>query len=168
MRALPLATAALVAALLAAPASGSHRDDLWATVNICDTADYPNTIGIRASMPGNSRRPRQRMYVRFRAQWYSREEERWHNLAGARTDWIKLGSARFESRQDGYTFEFDPPAGSSYVLRGAVNYKWRDRRHRHGRVRWVTVRKERENTKGGHSSQSGDPPGYSSGLCEIF
>jgi hypothetical protein len=164
----PLAPAVLAAALLAAPAPASHRGDLWATVNICDTADYPNTIGIRASMPGNERRPRQRMYVRFRVQWFSREAQRWHNLAGGRSDWIKLGSARFESRQDGYSFEIEPPAGTTFVLRGAVDFKWRDRRHRRGRVRWVTVRKKRENTRSGHPSESGDPPGYSSGLCEIL
>jgi hypothetical protein len=168
VRLLPLAPAALVALLLAAPASASHRGDLWATVNICDTADYPNTIGIRASMPGNERRPRQRMYVRFRVQWFSRETQRWHNLTGARSDWIKLGSARFESRQDGYSFELGPTAGGSFVVRGVVDFKWRDRRHRGGKVRWVAVRKERENTRRGHPSESGDPPGYSNGLCEIF
>jgi hypothetical protein len=167
VRAVPLASAVLASAFLGAPAPASHRGDLWATVNICDTADFPNTIGIRASMPGNSRRPRQRMYVQFRAQWFSRTEQRWHNLSGARSRWIRLGSARFESRQDGFTFEFDPPAGSSFVLRGVAYFKWRDRRHRGGRVRWVTVRKERENTKRGHPSSSGDPAGYSDGLCEI-
>jgi hypothetical protein len=151
-----------------APAAASHRGDLWATVNICDTVDYPDTIGIRASMPGNRRRPRQRMYVRFGVQWFSREAQRWHNLAGGRSDWIKMGSARFESRQDGYSFVLDPPLGSSFVLRGVVHFKWRDRRHRDGRVRWVTVRKRRENTRGGHPSESGDPPGYSSGLCEVL
>ena len=38
----------------AAPARADDAD-LWATVNVCDTAAHPNEIGIRASMPGGKR-----------------------------------------------------------------------------------------------------------------
>ena len=64
-----LSLAMLVALAAAAPAQAGHPD-LWATVNVCDTAAFPDAMGVRASMPGNG--TRQRMYMRFNASWYDR------------------------------------------------------------------------------------------------
>jgi len=57
----------LLAALLAAAPAEARKGDAWATVNVCDTATNPNTIGIRGSMPGLKRKTR--MTMRFRVQY---------------------------------------------------------------------------------------------------
>src|SRR5436190_4806624 len=98
-------TVAIVTLLLLAPAALAKKRSLisspllWATVNVCDTAENPDTIGVRASMPGSGRSGEQ-MYVRFRVQYYSRSENRWHNITrGADSGWVAVGSARFRVRQ---------------------------------------------------------------------
>src|SRR5689334_5834249 len=71
-----LATAAALCAV-AAPAAVHAADAptvdespyLWATINICDTAKHPDTIGIRASMPGSGK-AKERMYMRFQVQYW--------------------------------------------------------------------------------------------------
>ena len=129
MAPLPILLCLLVAA---APAEAAKRDPwLWATVNVCDSATSPNAMGVRASMPGN--RSRERMYMRFSAQWYSKARKRWLRVEGASSRWVRVGSAMPRYRQAGYTFEFDPPARGVFLVRGVVDYQWRKRR-RGGRV----------------------------------
>src|SRR3954466_11201050 len=165
-RAIPVAL--LTALLAAVPASAAqHRPHsiyqsplLWATVNVCDTPEHPDTIGIRGSIPGSGV-PGEQMFVRIQAQYFSRAERRWHNiLQGADSGWIAVGSARFTSRQAGWSFRFVPPGdGSSDVLRGAVTFEWR----RDGKV----VRHLRKRTSDGHRSATGaDPAGYSASSCQ--
>lgn len=155
------ALAAVLCLALAAPAASAPRPrDLWATINVCDTASHPDQLGVRARMPGNG--TRQVMYMRFRVHYYSEAEGIWHDVGGdGLSDWIRLGSARIRHREGGYTFSFDPPAaGSRFILRGVVEFQWRRGR--------TIVRRARANTKGGFESTRGaDPPGYSSGICEI-
>lgn len=158
------ALAALAAALLLAFALPVHAAprprDLWATINVCDSAAQPNQLGIRARMPGNG--TRQTMYMRFRLHWFSEQEGIWHNVGGSGISrWVRLGSARIRHREAGYTFSLDPPVdGGRFILRGVVEYQWRKGRR--------VMRRARANTKGGFESTRGaDPPGYSSGLCEI-
>jgi hypothetical protein len=142
--------------------------DLWATVNICDTLRYPNQMGVRASMPGDG--TGKRMWIRFRAQFFNAAKNQWFNVKGnGDSGWVLAGSARYQSREAGWTFSFTPPAaGSTFTLRGVVSFQWRVRRRMNGRVKTVVVRRATENTKGGYKSTVGaDPPGYSSGLCEI-
>jgi hypothetical protein len=104
-------------------AAAASSQYLWATVNRCDTASSPNQMGVRASMPGNGER--QRMYMRFRAQYW--DGDAWRPVAGVGVSrWVYAGSARYRSRQAGWTFDFDQPdAGSTYTLRGVVEYQWR-------------------------------------------
>lgn len=150
----------IVTLALPAPAGASHAKDLWATVNICDTKRNPNVLGVRASMPGNG--TRQTMWMRFRASYFDRVTERWRDVGGSsRSPWIKLGDARYRSRQAGRKFEIDPPVPtSSHVVRGLVEYQWR----RGKRV----VRRARQKTLSGHpTGRHGDPRGYSAGVCEI-
>jgi hypothetical protein len=159
---------ALLAALAAlgvsaAPASAArtvdHNPRLWATVNICDTAKHPNTIGIRASMPG-SRFKRERMYMRFRVQFFSRAEQRWKLVrSGADSGWVFVGLARFAARQGGNSFEFSPPAAGSTLLRGVAYFQWR----RKGKV----VRRARKRTTANHPASQADPAGYSAATCSI-
>lgn len=160
-RLIPAAVAAALAFAVAVPAAAAPRPrDLWATVNVCDTEAHPNQLGVRARMPGNG--TRQTMYMRFRVHYFSEQEGIWHNVGGTGISrWIRLGSARIRHREAGYTFSFDPPAaGTRFILRGVVEYRWRRGR--------TIVRRARTNTKGGFESTRGaDPPGYSSGVCEI-
>ncbi len=91
---------------------------LWATVNVCDTSASPDTIGIRGSMPGSGVRA-ERMYMRFEVQYFSRSEQRWHNITqGADSGWVSVGSARYRARQAGWSFRFAAPTdGSTELLR---------------------------------------------------
>jgi hypothetical protein len=140
--------------------------NLWATVNICDTANYPNQMGVRASMPGNG--TRQKMYMRFHAQFYNPNTKKWFNVKGiAASPWLLAGSARFKTRQAGYNFSFAPQS-APFTLRGVVDFQWRaKRRTKHGKRKMVVVRTLHANTKGEHPAAGADPPNYSSGTCEI-
>src|SRR3954447_20239980 len=158
---------AIVTLLVLAPAALAKRRSLisspllWATVNVCDTPANPDTIGIRGSIPGSGRSGEQ-MYIRFRVQYYSRSENRWHNITrGADSGWVAVGSARFKVRQAGWSFRFVPPGdGTSHFLRGVAAFEWR----RGDKV----VNHAQERTTGRHRSATGaDPAGYSAPNCEI-
>src|SRR5918999_4171153 len=95
---------------LAAPGTAAARpaaaDRLWATVNVCDTSEHPNEVGIRASMPGRPLGASRRM--RFRVQW--RDGDRWRYVTGADSGWRALKRAGGRAIESGWSFEFVPPA----------------------------------------------------------
>lgn len=167
-----LATSALVAALLAAAAAPAGASParagsvltsklLWATVDVCDTAKHPDTIGVRGSMPG-SLVDGERMFLRIRVQYLSRVDDAWHNIMkGADSGWIALGSARHRVRQAGADFAFVPPAsGLGVRLRGAVAFEWR--------AGSKVVRHTRRRTTSGHVAAAGaDPTGFSAASCVV-
>ena len=161
-----LLIAALALGLAAAPASArpadvSRAQDLWATINVCDTLAHPDTIGIRGSMPGLRRVST--LWMRFQVQYFAKDDQKWHNLTGptARSEWKNLGRARTRVVESGQNFTFLPPAGGgTHTLRGAVWFKW----VRKGR----TVKKLRRITESGHrSTADSDPAGYSAAICQI-
>lgn len=162
-----LAAAALgAAALLLAGSAGAQRDvpieaspKLWATVNVCDTAEHPDVIGIRASMPGTGRR--HGLWMRFEVQYRSPADGQWHRIAaGADSGWRRVGTSITRRIESGWNFTFLAPDSGEHVLRGVVSFRWT----RAGR----TVRRLREITVGGHRSTRGaDPPGYSAATCRI-
>lgn len=164
---------AIAMALLPAVAPAAKKKPApgyqWATINICDTLRHPNEMGVRASMPGNG--TYQRMYMRFRAQFYNSEKKKYENVQGSGfSGWIYAGSARYKYRQAGFTFSFDPPGpGASFTLRGLVDLQWRQKQKtKSGKLRWLVVRKAQLITKAGLKGVRGsDPPGFSSGVCEI-
>lgn len=144
----------------ALPAGAATSKDLWATVNVCDTQIHPNMMGVRASMPGDAQHTR--MYMRFIAQYYDRSSQLWSEVTGSGVSrWIYVGSGDYARRQAGYTFAFDQPdAGKTFVLRGAVDFKWTKGRR--------IVRTAHLITKAGHPNTKGaDPKSYSASLCEI-
>src|SRR2546423_2997998 len=178
---LPPLVAATAAALLASsalaaspavtggarqPSSGGGRASavnmassrlLWATVNVCDTAEQPNSLGIRASMPGNGLR--ERMYMRFRAEYYNGATNAWTRADHGVSPWVYVGSARYQYRQGGWTFDFAQPASNqTYTMRGLVDFQWRARKRRrhhrrHSRLarshraRWVVARRRTKPTR---------------------
>jgi hypothetical protein len=155
---------ALILAVALAPAGAEARKKkpnyLWATVNICDTPKHPDTLGVRARMPGNGRH--QRMYMRFTAQFQGKGWER-----VARSNWEYAGSALFTWQESGHTFPFDKPmAGVSYLTRGYVEFQWRaKRKHRKG---WWVVRRAHKLTEAGHHpTRNADPKQFSAARCRI-
>jgi hypothetical protein len=154
----------VIVVAFAAPAAASARVP-WATVNVCDTASNPDTIGVRGSMPGliGSHPPATEMFMRFQVQ-YERDDGSWRLLSsGGDSGFIDAGRARTRgSRQAGHSFRLSPPrAGNVYTLRGLVTFEWRAK---DGTV----VRRARRRTTAGHRSTAGaDPTGFSAAECTI-
>jgi len=157
-----LGTAILAATAQAAPVGPEpvgNSPDLWATVNVCDTHAHPDTLGIRASMPGSGRE-REEMFMRFSVQYYG-ADRRWHR-AGRRSvsDFIDLGSGDARARQGGWTVRFSRRTPRPQFLRGAVVFEWRVHGH--------AVRRAKVVTESGHPSSTGaDPKGFSAGTCRL-
>ncbi len=149
-------SAAMILALLA-PAAASAKDppDQWATVNLCDTVKRPDTIGIRASMPGVPKGAR--LLMRFRAQF--KTGTAWQDVKGANSGWQRVGSAHGTAVESGWSFAFAHPA-SATTLRGMVQLRWR---RDDGTLRQVELA-----TEAGHRSSAGaDPADYSAGTCTL-
>jgi hypothetical protein len=153
------------------------RRPFWSTVNICDTADSPNALGIRASVPGNG--SDERIWARYTAQWWSGAAQEWKTVGGSGvTDWSYVGPADMSARQSGWTFRFvQPPSGTTYVMRGIVEVQWRDApsrarsaRRRHRTARRASVVRERTllTETGMQGVQGGDPAGTSKAMCLIW
>jgi hypothetical protein len=154
-----------VALLCAAPAAAAAARTPWATVNVCDTASNPDTIGIRGSMPAmtTAHPPASELFMRFQLQ-YERSDGTWRFLSsGGDSGFIDAGKARGRTpRQAGHSFTVSPPkAGNVYTLRGLVTFEWRAK---DGTV----VRRARKRTTAGHRSTAGaDPAGFSAAECTI-
>lgn len=136
-----------------------HSHELWATIDVCNPADQPDTVGIRGSMPGD-KRAGDKMYMSFRLQYMSASGQ-WVDLAsGASSGFVAVGSGA-SSRQGGTSFELKPVAGKpAATLRGVVDFEWR-----HGRKIVVSGT---EPTAAGHKSLAGaDPANFSAATCVI-
>jgi hypothetical protein len=164
MRARPTLIVLLASAALALPGPAHARAerDLWATVNVCDTTAFPDTMGVRASMPGT--KPRRRLLMRFSAQFYDVGEGAFVRTVN-RSRWLRVGKGGSESIQSGFDFRFDaPPVGSSFTLRGVVDFRWMGRR----KGRWRVVKRATKITRAGiRDVEDADPPGYSRAVCQI-
>jgi hypothetical protein len=143
--------------LVLAPSAAEARDSTpWATVNVCDTAKQPDTIGIRASMPGSPKGVR--LSMRFRVQ-YKVDDDTWADVDGADSGWRVLGTAKGVPAESGWSFTFAKPS-KPVTLRGVVRLRWRkgDALPRSAEVA----------TEAGHRSSAGsDPPGYSAAVCAL-
>lgn len=152
----------LVVPIATAHAASSREDArvVWATVNVCDTENAPDTIGIRASMPG-SRSGAEVRWMRFVVDYYSQEDDRWHRLGdGGDSGFLRVGRGR-RPRQFGRSMRIAPVAGEPVLLRGRVYFQWRTEG---GDV----LQSERTRTRKGRRSNAGaDPPGYSAASCTI-
>lgn len=134
---------------------------LWATINVCDTAKHPDTIGIRASMPGSGRKG-ERMYMRFQVQYFKVSANQWANTdATADSGFQPVGAAKYRRRESGWNFSITPPpAGRTFRLRGVVTFEWRKGDE--------VVRRAKKRTRSGHEDTVGaDPKGFSAAECVI-
>jgi hypothetical protein len=133
---------------------------LWATINVCNASDQPDTVGVRGSMPGDGR-AHDTMYMRFRLQYMDTATKHWVDLAnGAAPGFVALGAAR-SVRQAGSSFQLMPVAGKPAVmLRGVVTFQWR-------RGARVLTSASRPTTAGRESLAGADPAGTSAATCLI-
>jgi hypothetical protein len=133
--------------------------ELWATIDVCDPADEPNTVGIRGSMPGDGQ-TNQKMYMSFRLQ-YMNASKQWVDLAsGASSGLVAVGGGA-SARQGGTTFDLKPVTGQPPVtLRGVVDFEWR-----HGKT--VVLSAARPTTVGHKSLAGADPADFSAATCII-
>lgn len=163
--ALAVATVVLSAVAPASARRGAtifQSRHLWATIDVCNTKTQPRTVGVRGSMPGSGVGA-ERMFMRFRVQYHVTGPEQWAYVgAAADSGFVPVGSGVYKARQAGRSFRIAPAAtaGTTYVLRGVVDFEWR----RGTRA----VRHARKATTAGHVSLAGsDPPGYSAAACSL-
>jgi hypothetical protein len=165
LSALPLALAALLligASALGASASAAAENtvvskhsletsrQLWATIDVCNAKDQPDTVGIRGSMPGDDQ-PHETMYMSFRLQYLAN---------GAAPTFVAVGPAK-AARQAGRSFQLVPVAGKpASTLRGVVSFQWR-------RGTTVVHAISRPSTAGHESLAGADPAGFSAATCLI-
>jgi hypothetical protein len=153
----------LVLAGAIAPASGHsllQSRELWATVDVCNPKDKPNTIGVRGSMPSDGH-PKDVMYMRLRVQYLDTTKKEWLNISkGGDSGLKKLGSGAL-SRQSGLSVEIAPLVSQpAFTLRGYVTFQWRQG----AKVLQTATRL----TTPGHTSLAGaDPRGYSAATCKL-
>jgi hypothetical protein len=160
-----IAAVALVA-LLALPTAATARRNplrsphLWATVNVCDTPQQEDTIGVRGSMPGTGSHG-QRMYMRITIDYFDQEAQDWRPV-GREGDSGRfyVGASTHKVRQSGMSFAFVPPASGSLLLRGNVRFEWR-------RGRRIVYHATRVTEAGHANAAQADPPHYSAATCEI-
>jgi hypothetical protein len=139
----------LALAASAAPARAADPK-VWATVNVCDTEQHPNEIGIRAALPAR----RGRAALRFRVQYHDLAADRWRWVQAADSGWRKAGNVR----ESGWSFEVT--GAGTPILRGVVGYRWT----RRGKI----VGRAQRLTETGHRSTAGaDPAGFSAATCRI-
>jgi hypothetical protein len=133
---------------------------LWATVDVCNPSDQPNTVGVRGSMPGDDH-ARDEMYMRFRLQYLDSSTKHWVDLShGADSGFLAVGAAK-SARQTGRSFQLVPVAGKPAAsLRGVVSFQWR-----RGTAIVFTISRP---TTAGHKSLAGaDPANFSAAACLI-
>ncbi len=148
------------AATAASTRAAGATKGLWASINKCDTSDFPDTVGVRGSMPGLGKR-RTIASMRFKVQFKRPSDGAWLDAGpDARSGWKRLGAVTGAVLESGQDFTFEPPASGSHVLRGVVDYRW----SRKGTV----VRERTRITAAGHRSSAGaDPGSFSAATCVI-
>ncbi len=132
--------------------------ELWATINVCNPADQPYTVGIRGAMPGDGQSG-DRMYMSFRLQYLNPVTGRWAEGGnGTSSPYILVGSSS-AARQDGSSFQLVKSATNAVqTLRGVVDFQWR-------RGRTVLQSAERTTSAGHRSLAGADPASYSAARC---
>jgi hypothetical protein len=137
-----------------------RSSQLWATIDVCNPSDQPDTVGVRGSMPGDAH-SKDAMFMRFRLQYLNSATKHWVDLAnGADSGFLAVGAAK-SARQAGFTFQLTPvPGKPAFMLRGVVSFEWR----RGSTIEYAISRP----TTASHKSLSGaDPAGFSAADCSV-
>lgn len=129
---------------------------LWATINVCDSAQYRNSVGVRGQMPALGFRATLSMTIQV--EYWSRSARGFVPVPGsAAIATESLGRQSTGRQQAGAIFPFRAHAG---LLAALVTFTWK----RDGDVigqarRWTTT---------GHpNADYGSPPGYTAARCRI-
>lgn len=126
---------------------------LWATVNVCDSRRYPNTIGVRGQMPTLGFPASMSMYVQVN--YFSNAKQVFEPIRNA-TMRIGIGRSATGLEQAGSTFVFPRHTG---LLNATIKFTWA-----RGSVLAQTARR----TTGGHKDVDySSPPRYSARECRI-
>jgi hypothetical protein len=144
-----------------APHSLYKSRELWATIDVCNPTDQPNTVGVRGSMPGDGQ-AHDTMYMSFRLQYEDSATGKWIDLSSGSTapTFVSIGAAS-SARQAGRSFQLMPVAGKpAFTLRGVVSFQWR-------RGATVVHAVSRPTTAGQLSLAGADPTGFSAATCLI-
>jgi hypothetical protein len=134
--------------------SAERSRALWATVNVCDTKQFPHTLGVRGQMPalgfGSS------LSINIQITFFDKTQKRFRPVPNAAMR-VPLGHVANGLQQGGATFTFQPHTG---LLSADVEFTWT----RAGKVLAQTTRR----TTGGHKSADfGSPPHFSAPQCTI-
>jgi hypothetical protein len=132
---------------------------LWATIDVCNPADQPDTVGVRGSMPGDDH-SKDQMFMSFRLQYMNATTKQWVDLSKTAPSYVAVGAAK-TARQGGSSFELKPVTGNAgFTMRGVVSFQWR----RGSTVEYTVSRP----TTAGHQSLTGaDPVGFTAATCKI-
>jgi hypothetical protein len=132
---------------------------LWATIDVCNPPDQPQTLGVRGSMPGDHH-AHDTMYMRFRLQYMNTATKTWTDLSKASASYAVVGTGS-SPRQAGRSFQLNPVAGQpAFTLRGVVGFQWR-------RGKTVLAQTSLATTAGRDSLAGADPAGFSAATCLI-
>jgi hypothetical protein len=127
---------------------------LWATVNICNSKRYPDTIGIRGQMPSLGFAAWLSMNIQLN--YYSPADKQFIPLPSGGTHTTRLGRSSVKLQQGGATWNFNKPV----LLDASVQFVWR----RAGKLLGETT----QTTTAGHrTEQFGSPTHYSAKQCQI-
>lgn len=127
---------------------------LWATINICDTRDQPNVLGVRGQMPSLGFPAWLSMEIHLA--YYDKTQKRWVTDPGTQKT-IRLGRSAHGLQQGGATYTFP---GATPQLQASVRFVWR----RSGNLLGTT----QQLTAAGHpQADFGSPPRYSAATCTI-
>jgi hypothetical protein len=128
---------------------------LWATVNVCNSTPYPDTLGIRAQMPTLGFAAWLSIHIQL--YYYDQQKKQFVAVTDGGYKLVRLGHKSTGLQQAGYLFSFKPPAG---LLNATVQFIWL----RSGKV---LGRISRPTTNGHPTADFGSPPHYSARQCRI-
>lgn len=133
--------------------------ELWATIDVCNSAKQPNTVGIRGSMPGDGK-PSDKLYMSFGLEYLDAVNE-WAALPSSSSGWVLVGAGSSSARQSGWSFTLKPPhTRGRFVLRGTVRFRWMRAGHQFARATLPT-------TAGRKALVGAEPEGFSAARCSL-
>jgi hypothetical protein len=142
------------AQIQAAVRNAEHSQSLWATVNICDTKRFQNTLGVRGQMPALGFSAS--LSIVIQVNFFNRAKKRFEPIPKASMK-IPLGTVATGLQQGGATFTFKPRTG---LLNARIEFVWT----RGGKVIGSTSSR----TTGGHKTADfGNPAHFTAPQCQI-
>jgi hypothetical protein len=135
-------------------AQAERSKSLWATINICNSKRYPDTIGIRGQMPSLGFAAWLSMNIQLN--YYSATDKQFIPLPTGGSHTTRLGRSAVKLQQGGATWTFNKPV----LLNASVQFVYR----RAGKLLGETTL----TTTAGHpSAQFGSPAHLSAKQCQI-